>query len=267
MTPMVDVVFQLMTFMLFSVQMTGGEKVDVPPARHGVGVEESAATFLTLLKPDAARGRAAGSCWATARGRPRRSTRPARPSPTGVREGRRKVVLQADGARPARRGPQGRRRRHRGRGRHAPHRRPGAGRVRSADSTRRGRRHDDVGDLGCLPQRSAGGRARPEHRGRPRGAGAGRPPRRRPDPPRRHHRRLGAAGRLPALAETPGRARAEPAPTRRTTRPRPRRDWRRRRRRRRRLDDETRRSPTPSAADLDLDRGLGDEAGPTTAST
>src|SRR3954451_17613512 len=51
MTPMVDVVFQLMTFMLFSVQMTGGEKVEVPPARHGVGVEESSATFLTLLKP------------------------------------------------------------------------------------------------------------------------------------------------------------------------------------------------------------------------
>ena len=51
MTPMVDVVFQFMTFMLFSVQMTGGEKVDVPPARHGVGVEETAATFLTLTKP------------------------------------------------------------------------------------------------------------------------------------------------------------------------------------------------------------------------
>src|SRR5215470_12121783 len=56
MTPMVDVVFQLMTFMLFSVQMTGGEKVDVPPARHGVGVEETAATFLTLTKPAAAGG-------------------------------------------------------------------------------------------------------------------------------------------------------------------------------------------------------------------
>src|SRR5262249_60250351 len=53
MTPMVDVVFQLMTFMLFSVQMTGGEKVDVPPARHGGGGEEDAATFLTLLKPPA----------------------------------------------------------------------------------------------------------------------------------------------------------------------------------------------------------------------
>src|SRR5207245_11138720 len=56
MTPMVDVVFQLMTFMLFSVQMTGGEKVDVPPAHHGVGVEESAATFLTLTKPAVAGG-------------------------------------------------------------------------------------------------------------------------------------------------------------------------------------------------------------------
>ena len=69
MTPMVDVVFQLMTFMLFSVQMTGGEKVEVPPARHGVGVEESAATFLTLLKP-AAPGPSRSSCWATARGPP-----------------------------------------------------------------------------------------------------------------------------------------------------------------------------------------------------
>jgi biopolymer transport protein ExbD len=51
MTPMVDVVFQLMTFMLFTVHMSGGEKVDVPPARHGIGVEESSATFLTLAKP------------------------------------------------------------------------------------------------------------------------------------------------------------------------------------------------------------------------
>ncbi|MBX6316669.1 MAG: biopolymer transporter ExbD, partial [Isosphaeraceae bacterium] len=52
MTPMVDVVFQLMTFMLFSVQMTSGDLVEVPPARHGVGVEEDAATFLTVLKPE-----------------------------------------------------------------------------------------------------------------------------------------------------------------------------------------------------------------------
>ena len=83
MTPMVDVVFQLMTFMLFSVQMTGGEKVDVPPARHGVGVQESTAT---LPDPPEARGPRRG---ATAPAGPRRRsqrspwTRPARPSPTG----------------------------------------------------------------------------------------------------------------------------------------------------------------------------------------
>ena len=48
MTPMVDVVFQLMTFMLFSMQLTSGDIVQMPEARHGVGVEESAATFLML---------------------------------------------------------------------------------------------------------------------------------------------------------------------------------------------------------------------------
>ncbi len=68
MTPMVDVVFQLMTFMLFSVQMTGGEKVEVPHARHGVGVEESTATFLTLLKPEAPGAGFQAPASATARG-------------------------------------------------------------------------------------------------------------------------------------------------------------------------------------------------------
>ncbi len=96
MTPMVDVVFQLMTFMLFSVQMTGGEKVDIPPARHGVGVEETQATFLTLAKP------------ATATGEPRlllghgegavATLDQARKAVAdGVKQGRRKVILQADG--------------------------------------------------------------------------------------------------------------------------------------------------------------------------
>ena len=86
MTPMVDVVFQLMTFMLFSVQMSGAAKVDVPPARHGVGVEETAATFLTLLKP-ARRGESLGSSSAMARGLLPPSTRPARPLPTARGKG------------------------------------------------------------------------------------------------------------------------------------------------------------------------------------
>src|SRR4051812_30889628 len=96
MTPMVDVVFQLMTFMLFSVQMTGGEKVDVPRARHGVGVEESAATFLTLLKPGAP-GASPRLLLGHGEG-PAATLDQARKSVLdGVRDGRRKVVLQADG--------------------------------------------------------------------------------------------------------------------------------------------------------------------------
>jgi biopolymer transport protein ExbD len=96
MTPMVDVVFQLMTFMLFSVQMTGGEKVDVPPARHGVGVQESAATFLTLLKP-AAQGTEPRLLLGHGEGAVVTLDQARKAVADGVREGRRKVILQADG--------------------------------------------------------------------------------------------------------------------------------------------------------------------------
>lgn len=51
MTPMVDVVFQLMTFMLLSSQMSGGEVVDVPPAVHGIGIEKDASAVVILLPP------------------------------------------------------------------------------------------------------------------------------------------------------------------------------------------------------------------------
>lgn len=99
MTPMVDVVFQLMTFMLFSVQMTGGEKVDVPAARHGVGVDESSATFLTLLKP-AAPGAEPQVLLGNGDGPPATLDQIKQAVADGLREGKRKVVLQADGAVP-----------------------------------------------------------------------------------------------------------------------------------------------------------------------
>jgi biopolymer transport protein ExbD len=96
MTPMVDVVFQLMTFMLFSVQMSGGEKVDVPPARHGIGVEESLATFLTLTKPVVPGGESRlllghgeGAVATIEQARQAVADR--------VKKGRNKVILQADG--------------------------------------------------------------------------------------------------------------------------------------------------------------------------
>ena len=95
MTPMVDVVFQLMTFMLFSVQMSGGEKVDVPPARHGIGVEEASATFLTLTKPEGPGGESQlllghGEGPAVNLDQARQAVA------KGVKEQRRKVILQAD---------------------------------------------------------------------------------------------------------------------------------------------------------------------------
>jgi biopolymer transport protein ExbD len=96
MTPMVDVVFQLMTFMLFSVQMTGGEKVDIPPARHGVGVEESAATFLTLTKPSLTGGQTR-LLLGHGEGPTATLEEARRAVADGVKDGRRKVIIQADG--------------------------------------------------------------------------------------------------------------------------------------------------------------------------
>ncbi len=99
MTPMVDVVFQLMTFMLFSVQMSGGEKVDVPAARHGVGVEESAATFLTMLRPTAP-GAEPKVLLGNGGGMTATLDQVKKAVADGLREGRRKVVVQADGGVP-----------------------------------------------------------------------------------------------------------------------------------------------------------------------
>jgi biopolymer transport protein ExbD len=96
MTPMVDVVFQLMTFMLFSVQMSGGEKVDVPPARHGVGVEESAATFLTLTKPTAPGGESL-LLLGHGEGRPATLEQARQVVVEGLKKDKRKVIIQADG--------------------------------------------------------------------------------------------------------------------------------------------------------------------------
>jgi biopolymer transport protein ExbD len=97
MTPMVDVVFQLMTFMLFSVQLAGEGKVEVPRARHGVGVEEEAATFLTLLKPDAPGARPRLILGGLGEGKPVDFEAAGAAVSQGVAQGLRKVVVQADG--------------------------------------------------------------------------------------------------------------------------------------------------------------------------
>ena len=97
MTPMVDVVFQLMTFMLFSVQLSGDAKVEVPRARRGVGVEETAATFLTLLKPEAPGARPRLLIGNGDAGRAVDFEQAGAAVSEGVAKGLRKVVIQADG--------------------------------------------------------------------------------------------------------------------------------------------------------------------------
>jgi biopolymer transport protein ExbD len=100
MTPMVDVVFQLMTFMLFSVQLAGDAKVEVPKAQRGVGVEEDAATFLTLLKPDAPGAKPRLLLGNGGSGMMVDYEQAGAEVSKGVALGRRKVVIQADGAVP-----------------------------------------------------------------------------------------------------------------------------------------------------------------------
>ncbi len=97
MTPMVDVVFQLMTFMLFSMQPVSAETIKVPDARHGTVVDESTATIVMMVAP------------ATPGARPKllvgiggkemsSSDQVCVEVSRGVAAGRRKVVIQADKA-------------------------------------------------------------------------------------------------------------------------------------------------------------------------
>lgn len=52
-TAMVDVVFQLLTFLLLTYQVSNEADVTLPVAHHGVGVEETGSIVLTLTPPDA----------------------------------------------------------------------------------------------------------------------------------------------------------------------------------------------------------------------
>lgn len=114
MTPMVDVVFQLMTFMLFSMNLTTGQVVEVPKARHGVSVAEDAAIFITVM-PAGTPGEDAvvlkGNGGGTKKGMNKTSSETSIDEADalktdkdienyiseGVAKGLRKVILQADG--------------------------------------------------------------------------------------------------------------------------------------------------------------------------
>lgn len=51
MTAMVDVVFQLMTFLLLTYQASVEAAVDMPQSHYGVGIEETETILLTVAPP------------------------------------------------------------------------------------------------------------------------------------------------------------------------------------------------------------------------
>jgi biopolymer transport protein ExbD len=56
MTPMVDVTFQLLTFLLLTWSAATAAAVSLPMAQHGVGIEENGSTVLTVARPVAEGG-------------------------------------------------------------------------------------------------------------------------------------------------------------------------------------------------------------------
>lgn len=100
-TPMVDVIFQLLTFLLLTYQPTPGD-VKVPEARHGIGVERDLAVVLTIEPPAEPNGAARVSTTGPGGEMVVLDTPEAIRDAVaaGVREDRRRVILQADGSVP-----------------------------------------------------------------------------------------------------------------------------------------------------------------------
>jgi biopolymer transport protein ExbD len=102
MTAMVDVVFQLMAFLLLTFQAAVTSGIDLPDARHGRGVQDSESVILTIQSP------AAPGAPARVFEGPDTEPRHALATPESIRavvergmeDGRKHVVLQAEGTVP-----------------------------------------------------------------------------------------------------------------------------------------------------------------------
>lgn len=98
-TPMVDVVFQLLIFLMLTYRASVPTQVEVPEARHGTGVEQTEALILTLTPP-AGPGQATGvfDGSETDEGHRLADAQAIKGAvQRALNEGRRRVVLQADG--------------------------------------------------------------------------------------------------------------------------------------------------------------------------
>jgi biopolymer transport protein ExbD len=98
-TPMVDTVFQLLTFLLLTYQVSAESAVNMPPAKHGIGVEEVESLVLTVSPAETA-GAPALVYWGTKRDPDKQladSDRIQQKVEEAVAGGKRRVVIQADG--------------------------------------------------------------------------------------------------------------------------------------------------------------------------
>ena len=98
-TAMVDVIFQLLTFLLLTYQVSMESAVNMPAAKHGVGVEESDSIVLTVAPPESAGG-AAGVYLGTKLDADKQlpdSDQIQQKVEEAVAGGKRRVVIQADG--------------------------------------------------------------------------------------------------------------------------------------------------------------------------
>lgn len=53
MTPIIDVTFQLLIFFMFAATLVKSAAIELPPAKHGVGVDVQGATIITVGPPPA----------------------------------------------------------------------------------------------------------------------------------------------------------------------------------------------------------------------
>ena len=98
-TAMVDVIFQLLTFLLLTYQVSAESAVNMPAAKHGIGVEEVDTLILSVTPPESVGGAAnvyLGSKLDSEK-QLADSDQIQQKVEEAVASGKRRVVIQADG--------------------------------------------------------------------------------------------------------------------------------------------------------------------------
>ena len=95
-TPMIDVTFLLLIFFMVASTMQGTPDVDVPPAAHSIGVDSAGATVVTILAPKSS-AEVPHIVLGDGEGPEADQAEVRRYVEDSVREGRKRIVLKAEG--------------------------------------------------------------------------------------------------------------------------------------------------------------------------